>query len=60
MNGFDLGGQHLQVGRCITPPDALTYLTMQISQQKEALPNAAAVAAATATAKIQAREILEV
>ena len=43
------------MGKCITPPDAITYLTMQGS--KEALPTAAAVAAATATAKIQAREL---
>ena len=58
MNNFDLGGQYLQVGRCITPPDALTYLTIQPSSGS--LPTAAAVAAAAATAKIQAQEVLGV
>jgi len=56
MNNFDLGGQYLQVGRCITPPEALTYLGFT-SATASALPNAAAQAAAAVTAKIQAQEI---
>jgi hypothetical protein len=47
------------VGRCVTPPDALTYLTMQPSAMS-ALPAAAAVAAAAVTAKIQAMEVTHV
>uniref|UniRef100_A0A0N4W455 Poly(U)-binding-splicing factor PUF60 n=1 Tax=Haemonchus placei TaxID=6290 RepID=A0A0N4W455_HAEPC len=43
MNMFDLGGQFLRVGRCITPPEALTYLQ---PQTQAALPTAAAQAAA--------------
>lgn len=57
MNNFDLGGQYLQVGRCITPPDALTYVMPSASSS---LPTAAAVAAAAVTAKIQAAEITAV
>lgn len=56
MNNFDLGGQYLQVGRCITPPEALTYLGFT-SATASALPNASAQAAAAVTAKIQAQEI---
>lgn len=26
MEGFKLGGQTLQVGPCVTPPDALNYV----------------------------------
>ncbi|VDK53104.1 unnamed protein product [Anisakis simplex] len=54
MNMFDLGGQYLRVGRCITPPDALTYIVPTSSIN---LPTAAAVAAAEVTAKIQAQEV---
>ncbi len=54
MNMFDLGGQFLRVGRCITPPDALTYIVPTSVVQ---LPTAAAVAAAAVTAKIQAIEV---
>jgi len=54
MNMFDLGGQFLRVGRCITPPDALTYI---VSTSAVQLPTAAAVAAAAVTAKIQAIEV---
>lgn len=54
MNGFDLGGQILKVGRCVTPPDALHYLSSGGSTS--ALPAAAAIAAAEATAKIHAQE----
>ncbi|KAL9914918.1 poly(U)-binding-splicing factor half pint-like isoform 2-T2 [Glossina fuscipes fuscipes] len=49
MNRFDLGGQKLRVGRSITPPNALASPTTNST-----MPTAAAVAAATATAKIQA------
>ncbi|XP_014666112.1 PREDICTED: poly(U)-binding-splicing factor PUF60-like [Priapulus caudatus] len=51
MNLFDLGGQYLRVGRAITAPDAsATPMLPGI------MPTAAAVAAASATAKIQAME----
>ncbi|XGW07037.1 hypothetical protein V3C99_016944 [Haemonchus contortus] len=53
MNMFDLGGQFLRVGRCITPPEALTYLQ---PQTQAALPTAAAQAAAAVTAKVMAAE----
>lgn len=51
MNLFDLGGQLLRVGRAITPPNALMGPTTNSS-----MPTAAAVAAAAATAKIQAMD----
>lgn len=51
MNLFDLGGQYLRVGRAITPPNALLG-----PPQPSAMPTAAAVAAAAATAKIQAMD----
>ncbi|MFH4981244.1 hypothetical protein AB6A40_007953 [Gnathostoma spinigerum] len=54
MNMFDLGGQYLRVGKCITPPDALTYI---VPTSAINLPTAAAVAAAEVTAKIQAQEM---
>ncbi|XP_044740646.1 poly(U)-binding-splicing factor half pint isoform X2 [Chrysoperla carnea] len=50
MNLFDLGGQYLRVGRAITPPNAL----MGPSSGSSIMPTATAVAAAAATAKIQA------
>ncbi|CAD6193240.1 unnamed protein product [Caenorhabditis auriculariae] len=53
MNMFDLGGQFLRVGRCITPPEALTYLT---PASAATIPAAAAVAAAAVTAKVMAAE----
>ncbi|PAV56623.1 hypothetical protein WR25_04166 isoform B [Diploscapter pachys] len=53
MNMFDLGGQYLRVGRCVTPPEALTYLT---GSAQGAIPAAAAVAAAAVTAKVIAAE----
>ncbi|XP_063699098.1 poly(U)-binding-splicing factor half pint [Culicoides brevitarsis] len=49
MNMFDLGGQLLRVGRSITPPNALMG-----PATSSTMPTAAAVAAAAATAKIQA------
>uniref|UniRef100_A0A914BWP3 RRM domain-containing protein n=1 Tax=Acrobeloides nanus TaxID=290746 RepID=A0A914BWP3_9BILA len=57
MNGFDLGGQILKVGRCITPPDALTYI---VPTGQSSLPSASAVAAAAVTAKIHAQDIVGV
>uniref|UniRef100_A0A6A7G255 Poly(U)-binding-splicing factor half pint-like isoform X3 n=1 Tax=Hirondellea gigas TaxID=1518452 RepID=A0A6A7G255_9CRUS len=54
MNLFDLGGQHLRVGRAITPPGSF-YGPLQAPTQ---MPTAAAVAAAAATAKIQAMDAL--
>ncbi|GMS79868.1 hypothetical protein PENTCL1PPCAC_2043, partial [Pristionchus entomophagus] len=56
MNMFDLGGQFLRVGKCITPPEALNYLMPQTSS---VLPSAAAMAAASITAKIQATEMMQ-
>ncbi|VEN53118.1 unnamed protein product [Callosobruchus maculatus] len=52
MNLFDLGGQYLRVGRAITPPNAL----LGPSSGASVMPTAAAVAAAAATAKIQAMD----
>lgn len=52
MNLFDLGGQYLRVGRAITPPNAL----LGPSSGSGVMPTAAAVAAAAATAKIQAMD----
>lgn len=51
MNLFDLGGQYLRVGRAITPPNALMG-----PATSSMMPTAAAVAAAAATAKIQAMD----
>merc|ERR1719481_1645997 len=54
MNLFDLGGQFLRVGRAITPPETRNQgLSGGIPQ---AMPSASAVAAAAATAKIQAMD----
>ncbi|XP_071477814.1 poly(U)-binding-splicing factor PUF60-like isoform X1 [Diadema antillarum] len=50
MNLFDLGGQFLRVGRAITP----TSTAVPTAVVGTGLPPAAAVAAAAATAKIQA------
>ena len=54
MNLFDLGGQYLRVGRSITPPD--TKNQGPPSAIPQIMPTAAAVAAAAATAKIQAMD----
>ncbi|XP_003726279.1 poly(U)-binding-splicing factor PUF60-like isoform X2 [Strongylocentrotus purpuratus] len=51
MNLFDLGGQFLRVGRAITPSTMTGFPTILGGS---GLPPAAAVAAAAATAKIQA------
>ncbi|CAG5021699.1 unnamed protein product [Parnassius apollo] len=52
MNLFDLGGQHLRVGRAITQPAALAGA----STVHVPMPTAVAVTAAVATAKIQAMD----
>lgn len=52
MNLFDLGGQYLRVGKCVTPPNAAQPPPMPSS-----MPTAAAVAAAAVTAKITAMEV---
>lgn len=57
MNNFDLGGQYLQVGRCVTPPEALMYI---VPSTQSVLPSASATAAAKITAAIQAKEMLKV
>lgn len=57
MNNFDIGGQYLQVGRCITPPEALTYL---VPSSQSSLPAAAAMAAAQISAQIKAQEAVSV
>lgn len=62
MNLFDLGGQLLRVGRSITPPNAAVgqpiplIVPAQPIVPNSAMPTAAAVAAAAATAKIQAMD----
>lgn len=53
MNLFDLGGQYLRVGRAITPPDTSNLGPLPVVGVSS-LPTASAVAAAAATAKIQA------
>ncbi|XP_046912138.1 poly(U)-binding-splicing factor hfp isoform X2 [Dermatophagoides farinae] len=55
MNYFDLAGQHLRVGRAITPPNCFEASTPQVTAS---LPTAAAIAAAAATAKIQAMDAM--
>jgi len=50
MNGFDLGGQLLRVGRAITPPNTL------MPSAGSQMPTAAAVAAASITAKVMSME----
>lgn len=55
MNLFDLGGQYLRVGRAITPPNAL-HVSKGPAPSTSHMPTAAAVAAAAATAKIQAMD----
>ncbi|CCD72564.1 Poly(U)-binding-splicing factor rnp-6 [Caenorhabditis elegans] len=53
MNMFDLGGQYLRVGKCVTPPDALTYLQ---PASVSAIPASVSVACAAITAKVMAAE----
>lgn len=55
MNLFDLGGYLLRVGRSITPPN----LTSPAREANSRLPTAAAIAAAAATAKIQALDAIQ-
>lgn len=70
MNLFDLGGmllirddcfviwvclgQHLRVGKAITPPEGLLASAQPMASQ---MPTAAALAAATITAQLQAKEV---
>jgi len=52
MNLFDLGGQHLRVGKAITPPEGL----FGSAPGAAAMPQATALAAATITAQLQSKE----
>lgn len=54
MNMFDLGGQHLRVGRGITPPNS--SVNPNAPPPSGQLPTQAALAAAAATARIQAMD----
>ncbi|KAK4024962.1 poly(U)-binding-splicing factor PUF60 isoform X2 [Daphnia magna] len=54
MNMFDLGGQHLRVGRAITPPNS--SVNPNAPPPTGQLPTQAALAAAAATARIQAMD----
>lgn len=53
MNLFDLGGQYLRVGKAITPPQAQAFVVPTAVMN---MPTAAAVAAASVTAQIQAMD----
>ncbi|CAJ0585081.1 unnamed protein product, partial [Mesorhabditis spiculigera] len=57
MNMFDLGGQLLRVGRCVTPPEALSYI---VPASSSAMPQSAALALAAVTAKVQAMAATQV
>merc|ERR1712071_618709 len=54
MNMFDLGGQHLRVGRGVTPPNS--SVNPNAPPPTGQLPTQAALAAAAATARIQAMD----
>jgi hypothetical protein len=54
MNLFDLGGQFLRVGKAITPPEGLFASAQSLSSP---MPTAAALAAATITAQLQAKDV---
>ncbi|CAM4748166.1 unnamed protein product [Rotaria magnacalcarata] len=54
MNLFDLGGQFLRVGKAITPPEGLFASAQPVTSQ---MPTAAALAAATITAQLQAKDV---
>lgn len=56
MNMFDLGGQLLRVGRCVTPPDVTVSAPVSMPSN---MPTAAAVAAAAVSMKLSAMETLE-
>jgi hypothetical protein len=47
-------GQYLRVGKAITPPEGLFASAQPVSSQ---MPTAAALAAATITAQLQAKDI---
>lgn len=53
MNLFDLGGQFIRVGRCVTPP----HLSFS-SNTPATMPAASALAAATVTARLSALDAL--
>ncbi|CAF0761903.1 unnamed protein product, partial [Didymodactylos carnosus] len=54
MNLFDLGGQYLRVGKAITPPEGLFASAQPVTSQ---MPTATALAAATITAQMQAKDV---
>ncbi|CAF1005120.1 unnamed protein product [Adineta steineri] len=54
MNLFDLGGQHLRVGKAITPPEGLFASAKPIASP---MPTATALAVATITAQLQAKDV---
>ncbi|CAF1556481.1 unnamed protein product [Adineta ricciae] len=54
MNLFDLGGQHLRVGKAITPPEGLFASAQPIASP---MPTATALAVATITAQLQAKDV---
>jgi len=61
MNLFDLGGQHLRVGRAVTPPNSSVNFGVMMQNPNAPppsgqLPTQAALAAAAATARIQAMD----
>jgi hypothetical protein len=51
---FSFLGQHLRVGKAITPPEGLFASAQPIASQ---MPTAAALAAATITAQLQAKDV---
>lgn len=40
MANFDMGGQYLQIGKCVVPPDALTW---NVPNAQAALPTSSLV-----------------
>ncbi|CAF1108474.1 unnamed protein product [Rotaria sordida] len=54
MNLFDLGGQYLRVGKAITPPEGLLASTPAAASL---MPTATALAVATITAQLQAKDV---
>ncbi|CAF3422450.1 unnamed protein product [Rotaria sp. Silwood1] len=54
MNLFDLGGQYLRVGKAITPPEGLLASTPAAAAS---MPTATALAVATITAQLQAKDV---
>ena len=54
MGSIFVSGQYLRVGKAITPPDGLFASAQPMASQ---MPTAAALAAATITAQLQAKDI---